>query len=445
MNATTSDITCCVVGGGPAGVMLGYLLARGGVHVTVLEKHKDFFRDFRGDTVHPSTLELFWQLGMLEDLLKLPHQELGGGGGMFGDFPFQAINLSRLRTHCRFVAVMPQWDFLNFLSDQAKRYSTFDLRMEHEAIELLWNDGRVCGVVTRTPQGRSEIRADLVVACDGRHSRMRAAASLRIIEVGVPIDVLWFRISRHETDLEQVFGRVNYGRAMVLINRGSYFQTALLIPKNGFEQVKEQGLQEFRDTIARISPFLQDRVAEIQDWEQIKLLSVQINRLAQWHRPGLLCIGDAAHAMSPVFGVGINLAIQDAVAAANLLVEPLKNGRSTDGLLPRVQRRREWPTRVTQRLQAAAHSGIQRVFRTQGPLRAPWQFRTVVSVPAVRYAMARVVGVGVRPEQVSTAFGARQSRPRLPKRAMLLGTLGALAGIALMIAGGRRMAARRNG
>ncbi len=427
MGEHSFSTTCCITGGGPAGIMLGYLLARAGIAVTVLEQHADFFRDFRGDTVHPSTLEVLRELGLLDEFLKLPHQELSGAGGVFGDFPFQAASFGNVPTHCHFVAVMPQWDFLNFLSEQAKKYATFDLRMEHRAVDLVWKNGRVRGVVAQTAEGRAKLRADLVIACDGRHSITRVAAGLPLVEVGVPIDVLWFRISRHESDPEQVLGRINYGKAMVLINRGSYFQTALLIPKNGFEEIRQEGLDAFRENIVQIAPFLRDRVRELQDWEQVKLLSVQINRLKRWHRPGLLCIGDAAHAMSPVFGVGINLAIQDAVAAANLLAQALRGGQNTDALLEKVQRRREWPTRVTQFLQVMAHTGIQRVFRTQGPLHAPWQFKAVVGVPAVRHLVARTVGVGIRPEHVAGTVPQRRAAIRISiKLAVMAGVAAAI-------------------
>lgn len=401
MSEKVFQTTCCVVGGGPAGIMLGYLLAKAGVAVTVLEKHKDFFRDFRGDTVHPSTLELLHELGLLEEFLKLPHQEFRSIGGIFGDYPFQAADFSHLPTRCRFVAVMPQWDFLDFLSEHARKYQTFDLRMEHEAVDLIRENGRVKGVLVRTAQGNEEIRADLVIGCDGRHSTTRAAAQLPVHEVGVPIDVLWFRISRRPDDAEHGFGYVNYGRALVLINRGDYFQTALLIRKNSFEQFKSQGIEKLRETVARIAPFLNDRIGELKDWDQVKLLSVQINRLKRWHQPGLLCIGDAAHAMSPVFGVGINLAIQDAVATANLLASALKKREITDGLLENIQRRREFPTRVTQFLQMLAHRGIQHVFERQGPITAPWQFKAVTSIPGLPLVNARIIAVGVRPEHVA--------------------------------------------
>ena len=343
--------------------MLGYLLARAGVDVTVLEKHQDFNRDFRGDTVHPSTLEVMYELGLLHDFLKVPHQQLTSVGGKFGDFSFRTADFSRLPTHCKFVALMPQWDFLNFLSGKARQFSSFHLRMQHECVDLIHDGDRICGVQAQTPDGPVQIRADLVIGCDGRHSTTRKAAGLEVIEYGVPIDVLWFRISRHTDDPDQLLGNINYGRALVLINRGDYFQAGLLIRKGSFEEMQSEGLENFRQIVRQIAPYLGDRVDELQDWEQIKLLTVQINRLRQWYRPGLLCIGDAAHAMSPAGGVGINLAIQDAVATANLLADPLREGRITEWWLAQVQQRREFPTRVTQRVQVFAHSVLQRVFR----------------------------------------------------------------------------------
>ena len=311
----TLETTCCVVGGGPAGVMLGYLLARAGVAVTILEKHNDFFRDFRGDTVHPSTLDVMYELGILDDFLKVPHQQLTSVSGVYGDFAFRAADFSHLPTHCKYVALMPQWDFLDFLSAKGKQYPGFNLRMGHEAVDLLQEGGRTIGVSAQTADGTVEIRADLVVGCDGRHSITRQAANLEVLEFGVPIDVLWFRIGRVGNDPEQLFGNLNYGKALILINRDKYFQAGLIVPKGSFPELQQQGLESFRSVVRRIAPFLGDRVEELKDWDQIKLLSVQINRLRQWHRPGLLCIGDAAHAMSPAGGVGINLAIQDAVAS----------------------------------------------------------------------------------------------------------------------------------
>jgi len=384
-------------------MMLGYLLARQGVPVTVLEKHADFFRDFRGDTVHPSTLEVLYELGLLEDFLKLPHQELTSVSVLFGGVPFRVANVRHVPTHCKFIALMPQWDLLNFLAERAQRFPSFDLRMKHEVLGLIRDGGRIVGVEARTPEGVVEIRADLVAGCDGRHATTTEAAGLEVREFGVPIDVLWFRISRKSGDPDQVLGNVNYGKMLILINRGEYFQGGLIIRKGSFEKLRQDGLDAFQQSIRRIAPYLGDRVDELRSWDQIKLLTVQINRLRCWHRPGLLCIGDAAHAMSPAGGVGINLAIQDAVAAANLLAEPLREGRVTEGLLARVQERREFPTRVTQRIQVVAHKGFERVFRTDGPLRPPWQLRVAASLPGLQRVMGHVVGVGIRPEHVNGA------------------------------------------
>ncbi len=404
MTDETLETTCCIVGGGPAGVMLGYLLARAGVRVTVLEKHRDFFRDFRGDTVHPSTMEVFHELGLLNALLKLPHQELASIGGIFGDFEFKAADFRHVPAQCKFVALMPQWDFLDFLTREAKKFPTFDLRMEHEAVGLLHDGERIAGVEARTSAGTTvRVRAELVVGCDGRHSITRKAAQLEVMEFGVPIDVLWFRLSRRPGDPQQLFGNVNYGRALVMIDRGDYFQAGCIIPKGSLEQIQQAGLDNFRKTLARIAPYLGDRVTELHDWEQIKLLTVQINRLRRWYRAGLLCIGDAAHAMSPMGGVGINLAIQDAVAAANLLARPLREGGVNQEVLAKVQQRREFPTRATQFLQVNAHRGFARIFKNTGPLKAPWQLKLVTRLPGVQRTLGRIVGIGFRPEHIRTS------------------------------------------
>jgi 2-polyprenyl-6-methoxyphenol hydroxylase-like FAD-dependent oxidoreductase len=383
--------------------MLGYLLARSGVAVTVLEKHNDFFRDFRGDTVHPSTLEVMYELGILDDFLKVPHQELTSAGGIYGDYPFTAAVTSSLPTHCKFIALMPQWDFLDFLTGKAKEFPSFRLRMNHEAVGLIDEGGRIRGVTAQTPDGTAEIRADLVVGCDGRQSRTRQAAKLAVQAFGVPIDVLWFRISRTGNDPEELLGNINYASVLILIPRGDYFQAGFVIRKGSFDEIKQYGLDQFQQRLRRIAPYLGDRVEELRDWDQVKLLSVQINRLRQWHRPGLLCIGDAAHAMSPVFGVGINLAIQDAVATSNLLADALRQGRVTEALLASVQQRREFPARVTQFLQVNAHKALQTVFRNPGPAKAPWQLKVAVNIPGVQHVMARVVGLGVRPEHIRGA------------------------------------------
>jgi 2-polyprenyl-6-methoxyphenol hydroxylase-like FAD-dependent oxidoreductase len=425
MKTESSQVQCCIVGGGPAGVMLGYLLARAGVSVTILEKHKDFFRDFRGDTVHPSTLELLYELGLIDEFLKVPHQKVTSVGITIGDFSAELANFRQLRTHCPFTVLMPQWDFLNFLSEQGKKYSNFDLRMEHEATDLVRDRDRVRGVVVRTPDGIETVRADLVVACDGRHSVMRAAGQLPVRELGVPIDVLWFRISRQPDDRTQVLGNVNYGKLLVLINRNEYFQAAMVVRKGSFEEVKQNGLERFRQDVAQVAPFLSDRVAELQSWDQVKLLSVQINRLKQWHRPGLLCIGDAAHAMSPVFGIGINLAIQDAAAAANTLAQPLRDRQNTDDLLSEVQRRREFRTRLIQGLQTIAHSGMQHAFRSKGPIHPPPLLRFIAKSRVLEPVLLRVVGVGIYPEHIKTV-----TMPRRPKPTKIAQMAGFVAGIA---------------
>jgi 2-polyprenyl-6-methoxyphenol hydroxylase-like FAD-dependent oxidoreductase len=413
--------------------MLGYLLARSGVQVTVLEKHSDFFRDFRGDTVHPSTLEVIYELGLLDDFLKVPHQQLTSVGGVLGDFPFRTADFSHLPTHCKFVALMPQWDFLNFFSEQARKFPQFQLLMQNEAVGLITADNKVAGVRAETPEGPAEIQADLVIGCDGRHSIIRAAGQLEVIELGVPIDVLWFRISRHTTDPEQLFGNINYGRALVLIDRGDYFQAGLIIRKGSFEEIEAGGLESFRELVGRIAPYLADRLEELNDWEQIKLLSVQINRLRQWYRPGLLCIGDAAHAMSPAGGVGINLAIQDAVAAARLLADPLREGRVTESTLALVQRRREFPTRVTQQMQVFAHGLFERVFQNTGPAKAPWQLKMVLHIPGVQRVVGRMVGMGVRPEHITDAgSGPTCSRIRISRIAVGVGVAAAVFAVRLL-------------
>lgn len=394
------ETTCCVVGGGPAGMILGYLLARKGVRVTVLEKHRDFFRDFRGDTVHPSTLEVLKELGLLKEFLELPHEEVASLGVIIGGTKFDVADFSHVPGTCKFIALMPQWDFLNFIARHAKTFPSFQLLMEHEAIDLLRDGDYVVGVAARNDGRDVQVRADLVIGCDGRHSVTRTAAGLEVIEHGVPIDVLWFRISRKADDPAQVLGNVNYGKAMILINRSDYFQAGLIIAKGSFEEIKARGLDEFRADIRRIAPYLGDRVNELRDWEQIKILTVQINRLRHWCRPGLLCIGDAAHAMSPAGGVGINLAIQDAVATANILTKPLRERDVSMAALAAVQRRREFPTRVTQAVQLGAHRGLARAFENPGPIQAPWQVKAIVKIPGIQRVVGYAVGIGVRPEHV---------------------------------------------
>jgi 2-polyprenyl-6-methoxyphenol hydroxylase-like FAD-dependent oxidoreductase len=400
MEHEASVTTCCVVGGGPAGMILGYLLARRGVQVTVLEKHQDFFRDFRGDTVHPSTLEVLKELGLLKEFLDLPHEEVASLGVIIGDSKFNVADFRHVPTTCKFIALMPQWDFLNFLATHAKMFPSFHLLMQHEVTDLLREGERIVGVVARNEGRDVQIRADLVVGCDGRHSITRAAARLDVIEHGVPIDVLWFRISRKPDDVEQVLGNVNYGKALILINRSDYFQAGLIIAKGSYDEIQLRGLDAFRADIRRIAPYLGERVNELRSWEQIKILTVQINRLRQWYRRGLLCIGDAAHAMSPAGGVGINLAIQDAIAVANLLTRPLQERCISEAALAEVQKRRELPTRITQAIQLQAHRGLARVFENPGPIRAPWQVKVAVRIPGIQRLVGYAVGIGVRPEHV---------------------------------------------
>jgi 2-polyprenyl-6-methoxyphenol hydroxylase-like FAD-dependent oxidoreductase len=380
--------------------MLGYLLARQGVDVTVLEKHEDFFRDFRGDTVHPSTLEVLRELDLLDEFLKLPHQQIESVGIAIGGSTFEVADFRHLPTHCKFVALMPQWDFLNFLSNHAKKFPSFQLLMKHEASDLVRDGERIAGVLARNDGRDIEVRAELVVGCDGRHSVTRSAAGLEVMEHGVPIDVLWFRLSRRPGDPAQVLGNVNYGRALILIDRADYFQAGLIIPKGSYDRTKALGIDAFRAVIRKIAPWLGERVNELQDWDQIKILTVQINRLRHWHMSGLLCIGDAAHAMSPAGGVGINLAIQDAVAAANILNGPLQRRQLTEADLAAVERRRTFPTRITQGVQLVAHRGIARVFENPGPIEAPWQIKAAQRIPGIHRALGYAVGVGARPEHV---------------------------------------------
>jgi 2-polyprenyl-6-methoxyphenol hydroxylase-like FAD-dependent oxidoreductase len=401
----TMHAHCCIAGGGPAGVMLGFLLAHAGVDAIVLEKHADFFRDFRGDTIHPSTLEVMHELGLLEDFLKRPHQELRELRGWIGDAMVSVADLSHLPTRCKFIALMPQWDFLDFLAQHAKRYPTFRLRMQAEVTGLIEESGRVVGVCARTPDGALEVRADLVVGADGRHSTVRDRAGLEIIDLGAPMDVLWLRLSQRPGDPKQSMGRFDPGHVFVMIDRGDYWQCAFVIPKGGFDEVRARGLDAFREEVAKVAPFVRDRVGELAGWDDVKLLTVAVDRLRQWYRPGLLCIGDAAHAMSPIGGIGVNLAIQDAVAAANILAEPLRRGAAAVDRLRAVQRRRELPTRLTQRAQVLIQNRvIGPVLAGAGgkPLPMPLALRLLRDWPFLRRIPARLVGLGVRPEHVRT-------------------------------------------
>jgi 2-polyprenyl-6-methoxyphenol hydroxylase-like FAD-dependent oxidoreductase len=404
MSAREVSVRCCIAGGGPAGMMLGLLLARAGVAVLVLEKHADFLRDFRGDTIHPSTLEIMYELGLLEEFLQRPHQEVRNLGAQIGDAFLQVADFGHLPTHCRFVALMPQWDFLNFIAEQARRSPAFRLEMEAEVTALIEEGGRVTGVRAETPEGDLAVRADLVIGADGRHSIVRAKAGLEIVNLGAPMDVLWMRLSRRSTDPGQTLGRVDAARILVMLNREDYWQCAYVIPKGGFDQIQRGGLEGFREEIAGLAPYLRDRVGELGDWSDIKLLTVSVDRLRVWHRSGLLCIGDAAHAMSPIGGVGINLAIQDAVAAANILGPRLFQGAVIDDDLRLVQRRREFPTRATQALQVFLQKRvIGRVLQSTGQLSPPLLLRLIDRWPLLRRIPARLVGIGFRPEHVKLA------------------------------------------
>jgi 2-polyprenyl-6-methoxyphenol hydroxylase-like FAD-dependent oxidoreductase len=367
----------------------------------VLEKHADFFRDFRGDTIHPSTLELVYELGLIDEFLKLPHQEVRHLGVQIGDTFCWVADFTHLPTHCKFLMFMPQWDFLDFIAGQARRYPSFRLLVETEATDLIVDGDRIAGVRATGPKGDVEIRADLVVGTDGRHSTVRDKAGLEVIETGVPIDVLWFRLTRRPEDPGAAFGRVDYGRIMVMINRGDYFQCGYLVRKGEFDTLKQRGLANFRDDIVLLAPFMRDRVNELQDWDQISLLTVKVDHLRRWYRPGLLCIGDAAHAMSPVGGVGINLAIQDAVATANILAKPLRQGAVSVNHLRAVQERREFPARVTQRGQVFVQDNVMtRVLSSNRAISAPWPLWLLNAWPLLQRIPARVVGIGVRPEHV---------------------------------------------
>jgi 2-polyprenyl-6-methoxyphenol hydroxylase-like FAD-dependent oxidoreductase len=398
------DVQCCIAGGGPAGMMLGLLLARAGLKVAVLEKHSDFLRDFRGDTIHPSTLELLHELGMALDFLKLPHQEVREMRVQFGGLAFAVADFSRLPVRSPFIAMIPQWDFLAFLAGRAARYPGFHLEMQAEVTDLLRDGDRITGVSAATAQGALEVHAGLVIGADGRHSTVRQLAGLEVLDLGAPIDVLWFRVSRRADDPDGAMANFGGGRILVMLNRGEFWQCAFVIAKGSIEAIRSRGLEAFRTRLNAALPFAGERSREIASWDDVKLLTVQVNRLQRWHRPGLLCIGDAAHAMSPVGGIGINLAIQDAVAAANVLYK----GDFGRGALEAVQRRREFPTRVTQAFQVGVQNFIlRRVLEDDAPLKPPLAVRLLARWPALRRIPARMVGLGARPEHIRSPDASR--------------------------------------
>jgi len=403
----TLAVDCCVVGGGPAGMMLGFLLARAGVKVVVLEKHADFLRDFRGDTIHPSTLRVMDELGLLDALLALPHQKARTLKGQVGDFVVPVADFTHLSKRWGFIALMPQWDFLDFLAERARRFKGFDLRMEAAVTDLIRENDEIAGVVADTPDGRLEIRATLTVGCDGRHSTVRDKAGFTIEDLGAPMDVLWFALSRGPGDPEEMIGRFDAGRIFIMINRGTHWQCGLVIPKGSLAKVQAEGLEEFRADLSRLAPFIGDRGSEIATWDNVKLLTVSVDRLTDWACPGLLCIGDAAHTMSPVGGVGINLAVQDAVATANILAERLRAGSVTIEDLRQVQRRRAFPARMTQAAQVFIQRRvITRILGGSEPISPPLIMKLLGWFPILRRIPARLVGIGIRPEHIRTAEAA---------------------------------------
>jgi len=386
-------------------MMAGYLLARAGVDVLVLEKHADFLRDFRGDTIHPSTLEVMRELGLVDSLLQLPHTQVQELHAIIGETDVPIANFSHLPTTCRFVALMPQWDFLNFLAEQAKRFPIFHLQMEAEVTGLIQQNGLVLGVRVQTPERMLEVRADLVIGADGRSSLVRKEAGLEALDLGAPMDVLWMRLPRQPGDPAQTLGRVNTGAILIMLDRGDYWQCGFVIRKGAFDEIKANGLAAFQQRLAAFAPVFSDRVGTLDDWDKIKLLTVKVDRLTRWHCPGLLCIGDSAHAMSPIGGVGINLAIQDAVAAANILADPLRKKAVDEKVLHQVQKRRELPTRWMQGLQLFIQNRIvKRVLSTDKPVSVPNFFRLFQWIPFLRRIPGRLVGMGFRPEHVPKAF-----------------------------------------
>jgi 2-polyprenyl-6-methoxyphenol hydroxylase-like FAD-dependent oxidoreductase len=398
----TVQTRCCIVGGGPAGMMLGYLLGRAGIQTLVLEKHADFFRDFRGDTVHPSTLQVMDELGLIDAFLKLPHQELQKMDGKFGERSIRIADLGRLNVKYPFIAFMPQWDFLNFLRDRGRQFASLKVMMNTNVTDLIWSGDAVVGIKADTADGPLEIRCDLTIGCDGRHSIVRQCAKLDVEEIGAPMDVLWFRAGGQQSETESLFARVASGKMLVTFDRGDYWQCAYVIAKGQYDAVKARGLDAFRSDVIGMAPILASGMSDVKTWDDVKLLTVAINRLKRWTRPGLLCIGDAAHAMSPVGGVGVNLAVQDAVATANLLAEKLASNCPSEQELDAVRRRREFPVRMTQAMQVVVQNNIISVALKPGdqPLRAPLFARIVNAIPWLQGITARFVAIGVRPEHV---------------------------------------------
>ena len=396
-------VRCAIAGGGPAGMMLGFLLARAGIDVVVLEKHPDFLRDFRGDTIHPSTMQLMHELGLLDAFLARPHNEIRILSGNIGGTDVKIADFTHLPTETKFIALMPQWDFLNFLAEQGKKYPGFHVMMQANVTELLKNGERITGVRAQTPDRSIDIEADVVIGADGRSSAVRKLAQLEVADFGAPMDVLWTRIARDASAPEQTFGSVRNGRILVALDRDDYWQVAFVIAKGSFPQMQAAGIEQFREAMSATAPFLRPHIDDIKAWSQVSLLTVKVDRLATWYREGLLCIGDAAHAMSPIGGVGINIAIQDAVATANYLAAPLRDGTLTTDDLREVQRRREFAAKATQNVQLFIQKHvIGLVLNGTSVTRPPWVLRLLQIFPVLQRIPAYLVGVGVRPEHIQT-------------------------------------------
>ncbi len=396
---------CCIVGGGPAGMMLGYLMGRAGIDTIVLEKHADFLRDFRGDTVHPSTLQIMDELGLLDDFLKRPHQKIRQLAGQFGKTMLQVADFSGLNKRYAFVAFMPQWDFLDFLKEKGARFPSLKVLQSTEAVDLIRDGERVTGVVARTRQGDVTITAALTIGCDGRRSLVRERAGLVVEDIGAPIDVLWFRVGKGADVSDPAMLHAAQGRLLVTLDRGDYWQCAYVIPKGRIEAVRANGLPAFHRAVVEMLPALSDHIEDVKSWDDVKLLTVTIDRLQKWSAPGLLCIGDAAHAMSPVGGVGINLAIQDAVATANILAEKLQRNAVTPDDLDAVRERRLFPARVIQAMQVQVQNRIINPTLQGRELNVPLPVRLIDAVPWLQRQTARLLGMGVRPEHVRSPVG----------------------------------------
>lgn len=399
------ETDCCIAGGGPAGLMAALLLARSGVKVVVLEKHKDFLRDFRGDTIHPSTLELIHELGWLSEFLELPHQKVPQLAMQFGEARYQVVDFSHLSVKAPYIAMMPQWDFLNFLDSKAQAYPGYQLLQSTEALELLEKDGVVVGVKAMGPLGEVIVKAPLTLAADGRDSTLRQQSGLKVQDFGAPMDVLWFRLSRQVGDGDETFGRLEPGQILIMLNRGDYWQCAFVIPKGADADLRHSGLATFKQKLSPLLPFSVERLKEIENFDSVKTLQVQVNRMERWWKPGFLCIGDAAHAMSPVGGVGVNLAVQDAVAAAKELAMPLRDGVVSTEVLAAIEKRRAFPAKVTQKMQILVQNNlIKQALSSKASVKPPLMVRLFDKIPLLRRIPARIIGLGVRPEHISEAL-----------------------------------------